>query len=200
MIKSDNLKTCIGSIISYLGHGYTSYKIVSIPEKKINKKAQILKKIEKNYQTKKTRSQRAYAKKKNRANFGAVNYNNLVIILHTKGEISPEIDYGKGWYQFNEKSKIELNLSDYTSIIIFRDERKKITARLSKIVLEDVKNRINAALRKRDKKALYAVLNTFRGYPLFRGIVMQKKALKEWLRLKLKDENYKNFIKIPKYL
>jgi len=200
LIKSDNLKTFLGATISYLGHGYTSYKIVSIPEKKINKKSMILKKIEKNYQTKKTRSQRAYAKKKNRANFGAVNYNNLVIILHTKGEISPEIDYGKGWYQFNEKSKIELNLSDYTSIIIFRDERKKITARLSKIVLEDVKNRINAALRKRDKKALHSILSSFRGYPLFRGIIMQKKALKEWLRLKLKDENYKNFIKIPKFL
>ena len=200
MIKSDNLKTFLGATISYLGHGYIYYKIVSIPQKKINKKAQILKKIKKNYQTKKTRSQRAYAKKKGKANFGAVNYNNLVIILHTKGEISPEIDYGKGWLEFKEKSKIELNLSDYTSIIIFRDERKKITARLSKIVLEDVKNRINEALRKRDKKALYAVLNAFKGYPLFRGIVMQKKALKSWLRERLREENYKNFIKIPKFL
>jgi len=200
LIKSDNLKTFIGSTISFLGHGYTTFKIVSIPQKKIHKKAQILQKIEKNYQTKKTRSQRAYAKKKNRANFGAVCYNNTIIILHTKGEIDEKIDYGKGWYQFKEKTKIELNLSDYTSIIIFRDERKKITARLSKIVLEDVKNRINEALKKRDKKALYAVLSSFRGYPLFRGIVMQKKALKEWLRLKLKDQNYKNFIKIPKYL
>ena len=200
MIKSDNLKTFLGGTISYLGHGYTSYKIVSIPEKKINKKAQILKKIEKNYQTKKTRSQRAYAKKKGKANFGAVCYNNTIIILHTNGEIDEKIDYGKGWYQFKEKTKIELNLSDYTSIIIFRDERKKITARLSKIVLEDVKNRINEALKKKDKKALYAVLNAFKGYPLFRGIVMQKKSLKSWLRDKLRDENYKNFIKIPKYL
>jgi len=200
LIKSDNLKTFLGAIISFLGHGYTSYKIVSIPQKKIEKKSMILKKIEKNYKTSRTRSQRAYAKKKNRANFGAVNYNNLVIILHTKGEISPEIDYGKGWYSFEKKSKIELNLSDYTSIIVFKDERKKITARLSKETLEDFKNRINEALKKRDKKALYAVLSSFRGYPLFRGIVMQKKALKEWLRLKLKDQNYKNFIKIPKYL
>jgi len=200
LIKSDNLKTFIGSTISFLGHGYTTFKIVSIPQKKIHKKAQILKKIEKNYQTKKTRSQRAYAKKKGKANFGAVNYNNLVIILHTKGEISENIDYGKGWYSFEKKSKIELNISDYTSIIIFRDEREKITARLGKETLEDFKNRINEALKKRDKKALYAVLSSFRGYPLFRGIVMQKKALKSWLRDKLRDENYKNFIKIPKYL
>jgi len=200
LIKSDNLKTFLGATISYLGHGYTTFKIVSIPEKKINKKSMILKKIEKNYQTKKTRSQRAYAKKKNRANFGAVCYNNTIIILHTKGKISENIDYGKGWYQFNEKSKIELNLSDYTSIVIFRDERKKITARLGKETLEDVKNRINEALKKKDKKALYAVLNTFKGYPLFRGIVMQKKSLKAWLRDKLNNENYKNFIKIPKYL
>jgi len=200
LIQSDNLKTFLGATISYLGHGYTTFKIVSIPEKKINKKAQILKKIEKNYQTKKTRSQRAYAKKKGKANFGAVNYNNLVIILHTKGEISEDIDLGKGWLEFKEKTKIELNLSDYTSIIIFKDERKKITARLSKETLEDFKNRINEALKKRDKKALYAVLNAFKGYPLFRGIVMQKKALKSWLRDKLRDENYKNFIKIPKFL
>jgi len=200
LIKSDNLKTFLGATISYLGHGYIYYKIVSIPQKKIEKKAQILKKIEKNYQTKKTRSQRAYAKKKGKANFGAVCYNNTIIILHTKGVISENIDYGKGWYQFNEKSKIELNVSDYTSIIIFKDERKKITARLSKETLEDFKNRINEALKKKDKKALYAILSSFRGYPLFRGIVMQKKSLKAWLRDKLNNENYKNFIKIPKFL
>jgi len=120
--------------------------------------------------------------------------------MHTKGEISPEIDYGKGWYQFEEKTKIELKLSDYTGFIIFRDERNKITVRLNKETLEDFKNRINEALKTRNKKALYAILNAFKGFPLFRGIVMQKKALKRWLIIKLKAQEYKDFIKVPKYL
>jgi len=200
LIRSDNLKTFLGATVSFLGHGYTKYKVVYIPEKKINKKAQILKKIEKSYGTNKTRSKRAYAKKKGKANFGAVNYNNLVIIMHTKGEISPEIDYGKGWLEFKEKTKIELKLSDYTGFIIFRDERNKITVRLNKETLEDFKNRINEALKTRNKKAFYSILNAFRGFPLFRGIVMQKKVLKRWLIIKLKAQEYKDFIKVPKYL
>ena len=198
MIKADNLKTFIGGVISYLGHGYTSYKVLYVPEKKLHKLNTIHNKIDKAYKAYMTRSQRAYAKKKGFANFGAVSYRNIVVILHTKGKISNEIDLGNGWEAFSKKKPVKIDISSYLDIVIFIDERGKITARLGKETLQDYKNELKEAFKTKNGYRFHKTIKRFQGLPLYRGILKQKKDTLQWVHTQQKNFGTKWYI--PQYL
>lgn len=177
MKKCNTLKEFIRNSILCISSGYTTYRIATIPQKKRYKKPQILKNIEKTYQTNLTRSQRYYAKKKGFANFKAVQYKELVLICYTNGEIKQEIDLGKGWADFNKKSRLRLNISDYISIDVFRDERKKLTAKMSKELLTDTKAEIKEAFKTRNGFRFHNILKKWHSLPTYRGFQLQKKDL-----------------------
>ena len=198
MKKAENLKQFLGHIINHTAKGYIYYKIVEIPAKKLHKKEKILKKIENNYQTFMSRSQRAYAKKKGFVNFQAVNYKSLIVILHTEGEIKPEIDLGKGFIPFTQKNRLELNISPYLQIVIFRDERGKITARIGKETLQDYKNELREAFKTKNGYRFHKTIKRFQGLPLYRGILKQKKDTLKWVHTQQK--NFGTKWNIPNYL
>jgi len=188
MHTADDIKSFLRHLVNYLGKGYRSYLVVRIPPKKMrpDKKAAVLKKITQNYQTNLTRSQRAYAKSKGFANFGAVNYRDIVVILHTKGKIKPEIGMPKGFTSFNEKSSLNLKISPYLELIVFLDERKRVTVRLSRETIADFKEEMMKAFKSEDGRHFHTTLTRFSNLPVYRGIFMQKKVLHSWLVKKKK--------------
>lgn len=177
MKKAENLKEFIRYIIAFVGTGYTNYKLVEIPPKKSSKKEIIIRKIADSYQTNLTRSQRAYAKSKGKANFNGVAFNNMLFICFTNGAISQEIDLGNSIGHFEEKNSISIRLSDYTTINIFIDERKKITAKMSKETFRDIKNQLQDAFKKKNGYLFHSILKKVSGFPNYRGFQLQKRDL-----------------------
>jgi len=201
MKKNTELKPFLGHLVNLIAKGYIHYKIVKIPPKKMYKIDKILKKIENEYKTNLTRSQRAYAKKKGYANLQAVQFRDIVVILHTNGLVSNEIDLGNGFVCFKEKNALRLNVSDYLSVIIFKDERNKITVRLSKETLQDFKSEVIEAFKTQNGRRFHNTLKRFKGLPLFRGIIKQKKDIRAWILDKQKDyQRKKNKWNIPTFL
>lgn len=177
MKKCKTLKEFIRNSILCISSGYTKYKIVEIPKKKIHKKEKILAKIEREYRTDLTRSQRLYAKSKGFANIKAIQFKEVVLICYTSGEIRQEIDLGKGWVDFNEKSLLRANISDYLSIDIFKDERKKITAKISNDIFKATKLEIKECFKTRNGFRFHNIFKKIHGLPNYRGFQLQKKDL-----------------------
>lgn len=177
MKRAENLKEFIRYIIAFIGTGYTNYKLVEIPPKKANKKEIIIRKLSDTYQTNLTRSQRAYAKSKGKANFNGVAFNNILFICFTNGSISNEIDLGNGIGRFEEKNSLSIRLSDYTTINIFIDERKKITAKMSKETFRDIKNQLQDCFNQKNGYLFHNVLKKVSGFPNYRGFQLQKRDL-----------------------
>jgi len=198
MKRAENLKEFMSHTINFLAYGYTKVLITRIPKKKLAKKNEIYSRVAKNYNAWATRSQRAYAKSKGYANFQMLVYLDLILIFHTRGEIKPEIDLGNGFVCFEQNNRLELKLSDYLGVIFFRDERNKITVRLSKETLKDFKNEIRESFKNKNGRRYNYTLNRFKGLPIYHGIIQQKKDTLKWLR-----ENHKKFNSswsIPRFL
>lgn len=200
MKKATDLKYFSKCVIAFLGSGYVNYKIVTIPKKKSNlkKKEQIIKKLETLYNTNLTRSQRAYAKTKGKANFNAVAYNDIVLIFHTQGLISLDIDLGKGWLIFDEKNSLKARISEHTQILFYKDERKKLTMRLSKENFKDLKNYINECFKTKNGYKFHELIKRLGGLPKYRGIQLQKKELIFYINELKKETGIK--WSTPKYI
>lgn len=200
MKKCKTLKEFIRNCILVISSGYTNYKIVQIPEKKIYRKGEIFRKIECNYQTNLTRSQRYYAKSKGFANFKAIQYKETIFICYTKGTIKPNIDKGEGWLDFNIKRRLRLNISLYMAINIYKDEREKITAKVDTLIFRDTKAEIKECFKTKNGFRYHNILKKWHNLPRYRGIQLQKKELVFYIN-KLKKDSKSITWKVPfKYL
>jgi len=191
MKKEETLKGFLRQLIAHIGSGYTNILIVHIPKKKEYKRDRVLTKIRLNYKTVTTRSQRYYAKKKGFANFQAISYMNMVVILHTKGLIKDEIDVSNGFMCFEKKSSLKLNISDYLKLVIFRDERNKITVRLDKEIFRDFKSEFDLAYKKKSGFLYNKLLSRLSHLPPYRGLQLQKILILKYLKQKNKENGVK---------
>jgi hypothetical protein len=167
---------CI-DVLRYVGTGYKYYKIVIIPQEKMNYKNGILTKIANNYGTKLTQGQRQHRRIKGLANYGAVAFGSMVIILHTDGK---NIDKDK---EFKEIGK-ELNIfiSNSLTLVLFKDERDKWTFRLSKETYNAFKGNYQLAFKDGNGKKFHYLETMWRGLPRYRGINQQRKSLNIFLK------------------
>jgi len=191
MKKEETLKGFLRQIVAHIGSGYTSILVVQIPKKKEHKKEKVLTKLRLNYKTDSTRSQRYYAKKKGYANFQAISYMNMVVILHTRGLIKDEIDVGNGFTCFEKKSSLELNISDYLKLVIFKDERDKITVRLNNETFRSFKSEFDLAYKKKSGFLYNKLLSRLSHLPPYRGLQLQKIMILKYLKQKNKESGVK---------
>lgn len=191
MKKEETLKGFLRQLISHIGSGYTNILVVQISKKKEYKRESILTKIRLNYKTLDTRSQRYYAKKKGFANFQAISYMYIVVLLHTKGLIKDEIDIGNGFICFKKKSSLELDISSYLKLVIFKDERNKITVRLAKETFRGFKIDFDIAYKKKSGFMYNKTLRRLSGFPPYRGIQLQKIIMLRYLKQKNKETGFK---------
>jgi len=149
MKKAENLNQFSNFLIRLIGAGYTNIKISKIPSKKLSKMAQICSKIENQYQTNLSRGKRQYKRIRGLRNYNAINYKDLIIILATNG--SEPLD--NGFKKFNGKLKIEI--SQYLSIVIHKDERNKLTIRLDRDTYRWFREEFKKAIEKGDGQKYY---------------------------------------------
>lgn len=176
LLKSETFKEFCRDLIRILGSGYTSVKVVKIPQKKLHQRDEILKKIEKSYNIDFTRSQREYNKKKGFCNFLGCAFKDTVIIAHTSGNKRPEIEMS-GFNAVNEKNALKVVISDYLEIIAHKDERKKWTLRLSNETYREIKRKFAEAIKDKMKKKFLNLQERVSNLPSYNGFTKQKEEL-----------------------
>ena len=160
-------------LIAYVGTGYCYYKITHIPNKKAHKTPQILQKVSEHYQTNLSQGKRQYKRKQGKANYAAVNYRDMIIVLHTSGE---HIDNPDEFKELTKKG-IELKFSKFLTLILFKDERDKWTYRLGKDTFQFFVGEIEIALKNSNRKRFNTLRSMFNHLPYYVGIGKQRKEL-----------------------
>jgi len=188
MKRAESLKEFTHLLISYVGTGYCYYKITHIPNKKAHKSPQILQKVSELYQTNISQGKRQYKRKKGLANYATINYKNMIVILHTKGEHQ---DKDNEFKQLTKKG-IELKLSKFLTLILFKDERDKWTYRLGKDTFRFFVGEIEIALNDSNRKRFNTLKSMFNHLPPYMGIGKQKRDINKKIR-ELKRLNHKNY-------
>ena len=179
------MKTCIKlnefckSILYYVAHGYKYAKIVYVPSHKSKDKEAILKKVEAFYNTGLTRGKRQAKKLRNEANFEAVTFFNVIVILKTSGEES--ITKPNEFQAFRD---LKLLISEHLCLVLFKDEREKWTYRLGRETFLAFRADYEDAFIHGNGKKFHALQSKWRGLPKYEGIGKQRIVLngflKEW--------------------
>jgi len=185
MKRAESLKEFTHLLIAHVGTGYCYYKITHIPNKKAHKSPQILQKVSALYQTDLSQGKRQYKRKKGLANYATVNYKNMIVILHTKGEHQ---DKDNEFKQLTKKG-IELKFSKFLTLILFKDEREKWTYRLGKDTFQFFMGEIEMTFSNFDGKKFYILRTMFNHLPPYIGIGKQKKVINKKIKECQKSNN-----------
>ncbi len=180
MKRAETLKEFTHLLISYVGTGYYYYKITYIPNKKAHKTPQILQKVSEHYQTNLSPGKRQYKRKKGLANYAAVNYRDMLVVLHTNGEHQ---DKPNEFKQLTRKG-IELKLSKFLTLILFKDERDKWTFRLGKDTFQFFVGEIEIVLKNSNRKRFHILRSMFNNLPFYMGIGKQKREINKMIKAK----------------
>ena len=182
MKRVTTLEDFVKNVIKYLGSGYKYYKVVRIPPKKQHKIAEISTKIQNQYQTNLSRGKRQYKRKLNKANYGAINYRDIIIILRTSGEHN---DKENEFKQF--KKNITVEISEHLTIVFFKNEHKRITVKLDKITYRRFREDFYIAIKNNNGRNYNKLKQMWRNLPRFKGIGVQGSNLHKYIATKLQE-------------
>lgn len=178
MKRAESLKEFTHLLIAYVGTGYSYYKITHIPNKKTHKTSKILQKVSEYYQTSLSQGKRQYKRKRGLANYAAINYRDMVVILHTNGE---DKDKPNEFKQLTQKG-IELEFSKFLTLILFKDERDKWTYRLGKDSFQFFIGEVEIAFSNSNGKKFHTLKTMFNHLPPYMGIGKQKRELNKHIK------------------
>ncbi|MFJ7599604.1 hypothetical protein ACIQYJ_31205 [Methylobacterium fujisawaense] len=186
-------------LMRMFSRGYYYYHVVELPEAKREKWSNIDQKLIKKYLTDQSKFQR-YRRKKNynAASFFYVRWNELSFILHTDGEVLDDIDYSDKFLDIRVKPlKIPVSTVVFVMNYFHYDKKmkEKITKKGGNVDEKNAKVTVHLSeeTRKGHLDVLYHVFNTMNkrkvihefekmnGYPCWRGIVAQKRAIQHWM-------------------
>lgn len=191
-VKEDIIQF-IDYVVNCISNGkYLYYQLSYIPPEKAQNKeflAKLDSKVMEKYQTNKTKSERLNLRRKEKARFLAIRYNNILIIMRTEGD--SEIAMNEKWEDIRKK-KIELKISDYTTYCIgfgkskSKKDNKNTGCSVSVTLGADTYNLIklscmDAIKYKKSIRKLYFEWNKINGYNGWSGINKKKMQLKEYL-------------------
>ena len=189
MVQAQTLKELCQSILRYVGNGYIYYKISHIPIKKAHKTVQIRKRVSDIYQTNLSQGKRQYRRKQKIANYQAISFRGMIIIFRTAGTHK---DNPNEFKKINSKG-LELIVSEHLKLILFKDERKKWTYRLSKENYTFFSGEVKKSCEKRNGNRFYKIRKMFNNLPRYKGIERQKKELNILLKILYKQHHIKNW-------
>ena len=177
MKNTEDLKEFCRELMRYVGSGYHFGKIVYIPSSKGVKINELQKKVSDYFKTNLTRGKRQWNKLNNRANFAAVSFKYLIVILKTSGTeaiTKPN--------EFREIKTLDIVLSDFLGLKIFKDERNTFTFRLSKDTYQKFKGDYQQAFKEGSGKKFHTLQKMWSNLPSYVGIGKQRKELNNYLR------------------
>lgn len=165
-----SLKSFTRSLINYIGHGYTYAQISKIPEgKDIGK---ITRKISKKYKTDITRGQRQHRKRQGLPNYTGLLFGRTIVILRT----ACKEEDGEQWKDILGSKICFKKLC----IVPYKDERGKLSIRIGKPFLKELRGFLEHAIMKRNQKNfqttitfIYNLHKTIR----YRGVQLQVSEL-----------------------
>jgi len=194
MLVFNSLKPFTRNLINYIGNGYIYCQVVKIPEKKTKKIKSIDKKITTKYLTDLSSGKRQYRKKKGLCNYKSLRFGNTIIILKTaKGEDA---------YKKEKWSEILGHQITFRklSIVVFKDERDKITVRIHKSYLKEIMGLLELSISKKNQQEfnkaitfLYNLHKTLR----YRGIQIQISQILKQIKSLQKSHGTK--FQVPKF-
>ena len=181
MKKSETLNDFVLNVIKYLGSGYKYYKVVKIPRKKLHKTHRILEKIGNKYQTNLTRGKRQYRRKKNIANYSAINFRDTIVILRTSGE---HTDKEK---EFKTFKNLTVEISEHLTLIFFKNEHNRFTVRLDRLTFRRFKEDFYIAIKNGNGRNYNKLKKMWLNLPRYKGIGNQGSELHSFIKNKLKE-------------
>jgi len=181
MKVAKTLKQFTQEVIKYLGSGYKYAKVVSIPSKKRHRSNEIAKKVSEYYQTDLSRGKRQHRRRKDLANYGAVMFQDrIIIILRTSGE------HNDNDREFREVSKLEVELSEWIGLVFFRNEFDRWTVRVSRDTYRRIKADIQLSIKNGNGRTYHKLLDMWRALPWWKGIGRQSSELHRFIKDELK--------------
>ena len=175
--RMKSLEQFTHDVMKYVGSGYKYVKIAKVPESKGHKLPQIIKKVSEYYQTDISRGKRQYRRRQNKANYGMAVYGHIIVIFRTEG------DHTDKSTEFQEIGKrLSIKISDYTTLVVFKDERDIWTIRLDRDTYRRIRDEILLHIKNGNRRGYRRVLQAFRRFPNWKGIGTQQKALYEVIR------------------
>jgi len=188
MLVFKSLKPFCKSLINYIGNGYLYCQIVKIPKSKTDKIKQVDKKLTKKYLLDLTSGKRQYRKKKSLCNYKGLRFGNTIVILKTKGEDTTK-------EKWNQILGTEISFKKLC-IVPYKDERGKITIRLCKEFLNEIRAYFEVVISKKNEtqfkitmRNIYNLHKTIR----YRGLNLQISQLLAYIKILQKKHgtNYK---------
>lgn len=193
MKEYKELKPLLAQIIRYIGNGYKYIQVSKIPKNKAHKRANIIDKLNKKYDLNLTTWQRQYKRRKGRANFVGLLYQDTIILLKTEGTTNKNII----GFKSIKTAQISFN---YLSLVLFIDERGKWTYRLNRSTLRDFKIKLELALKNKKGREFHNIIKrlyTLHKIVRYRGVMLQiSSILKD---LKELQKKYNTNYHIPKF-
>jgi len=181
MKVAKNLKEFTREVIKYLGSGYKYAKIAYIPHKKRHKSHEIAEKVSNHYQTDLTRGKRQHRRRKNLANYGAVMFQDrVIVILRTNGEHNDQPN------EFIEVSKLEVELSEWIGLVFFKNEFNRWTVRLSRETYRRIKADLEIAVKNGNGRDYNFIKSSWLNLPYWKGIGRQSSELHRYTKELLK--------------
>jgi hypothetical protein len=187
MKEFDNITELLKQIMRYVGNGYKYMSVSKIPENKFHKKHKIIEKLTKKYELNLTTWQRQYKRRKGMANHIGLLFQDTIIILKT--EESSEINDN------SFKSVLNAPMSfKYISVILYKDERGKLTYKLNKEQIKDIKAKLGLFIKNRNGTSFHREIKKL--YNLhrvisYRGFMLQIKTILEFIKKEQKKHGTK---------
>jgi hypothetical protein len=183
----DNITELLKQIMRYVGNGYKYISVSKIPENKFYKKHKIIEKLTKKYELNLTTWQRQYKRRKGIANHIGLLFRDTIIILKTEGSSN-----------INDNSfKNVLNTPisfKYISVILYKDERGKLTYKLNKEQIKTIKANLGLFIKNRNGTSFHKELKKL--YNLhrvinYRGFMLQVKTILNFIKEEQKKHGTK---------
>lgn len=187
----------IQMIVYLAGTGYYHWHLIYLPESKKEKWPAIDKKLITKYGMDISKFTRRDRKKRKFANFYYLRWENVVLLLHTDGEILDAVikkiekqnDTIDQFFDIR-KTRLSFKIGDYTSFDIYY-EKGKIGVKLSKECYRKFKDHLYDVAHSKNPIAMKKAFERINGYPSWAGVYAQKKMLAKFLVSQAKKNNVK---------
>lgn len=177
MVCTTSLKLFCRELVRYVGTGYKFLKIVKIPTVKEKNKSDILEKVRAFYATDLTRGKRQARRLRGEANFGAIQFLNIIVILKTEGK---ETISKLG--EFHSFEKLEINITEDCGIFLYRTNDKKISIKITRDMYVNFKSNYELSFKNNDGRKFHNLQKKWNGLPHYRGIGEQRSQLLLFLK------------------
>ncbi len=177
-------------VVYLVSKGYYHYSITYLPSEKKEKWLQIDGKMIEKYKTNKSKWTRSRNKKKGLRSYFYLRQENIMIVMHTPGEIEPGVVHDDQFQDIHQKHLI-LKISDLVSFSVQFFNNERLTVRFDKQTYEGFRMHFHELAKTKNKVKMIKSFERLNGFPPWAGIISQKRQLSQYLIKQAKRHNVK---------